>query len=497
VQRTLSSGSSGAGNPSAWTYSDIYHLKVREMRGDFGVPGFDASTRMNFLHGHGREPAIRVAWEIAMGAWAGETGMMVDRDVWRHLPEGRWSEPIVGIPLRGGVPTTESTDSAQTSVADDSRETAVSCVRPGARSDETTAAQALEEKTRDRERSVRGSAAGQAPKAYPSSHPFARRTRPEGHKHTSPDGVCVLPWGVFHSKWFAQEIVSGRATRKGLVEIKAPGYKVMQRRGRSYTRVGWQKEPLLPKHLPVYYYMPQVTDQASVLGTWCGPEDTSWVDFVPMWIAHSRVGPQPFIYTAEVLSEHAVATEAPELARRWFVSTVAARKGSTAHAWVTAEMLVTRVMRNDLAVEAMSRFYYDYYRDINGTHEPPRKHHEPWLGPDGREIVFTYLPLKQVLWVVHPTREVPPVPSEWALNTYGFTPRPHQVQSVTRPLTRHDTSYPVAPKGWPKSVPWCNSPEARSTSVVPGQNGYHTCYIVHMWDVKPMYNTLSQMSSLK
>jgi hypothetical protein len=147
-QRQLSNGSSSAGGPSGWSYGDVYHLKVQEMRGQLAVPGFDSTTRYNFLHGHSRESEIRQAYEIVTGAWVGETGMVLHKNVWRHSPGGRGT----GSSLR-----------------------------------------------------------------------------PEGHKHTSPDGVLHFNSHIFHNKWCAQAFLAGKLTKKGLLEIKAPGYKVSQR----------------------------------------------------------------------------------------------------------------------------------------------------------------------------------------------------------------------------------------------------------------------------
>jgi hypothetical protein len=463
-QRQLSNGSSGYGIPPGWTYSDVYHLKVQEMRGDFGVPGFDAATRYNFLHGHGREPDIRVAWEIVMGAWAGETGMLLHRDVWRHLPNGRFT-------------TVSSSSSSSRSVG--------SAELPGA--DPHTPL---------------------PPATTPPS-------LPEGHKHTSPDGVVVMAHGVYHNRWFAEGLLNGTFSRKGLIEIKAPGYKVMQRRGRNYKQQGWRKRPIEVPHLPVYYYVPQLVDQLDIVGNWGGEQDAQWVDFVPMWTAHGRIGPQPFFYVLELLQARNIQQDHPSMAARWFVATLEARKQGTPQVWVTGEMLVTRVLRNNELTAELARCYYRYHADIHGTHEPPRIHHAKLTGKNEKELQVTYIPMKKVVWVIHATSDVPPVPCVWAQNMYGCVPRPHEVQVVTRALTRHDTTYPTPPNNWPGGI--SNWPPAAGVPCASGSQpaSYHTvetaarptedppigaymsCYVIHFWNVKPMQNTLSQMAELK
>jgi hypothetical protein len=457
-QRVLSNGSSNYALVAGWAYADIYPLKVREMRGELGAPGFDVPTRHNFLHGHSREATVRVAWEVATGGLAAETGMLLNRNVWGYLPEGRFTEPRAGVEPRGGVNVQ------------------------------------LRHATTDARR--------------------MGRSLPEGHKHTSPDGVVVMPHGVHHTRWFAHELLAGRVTRKGLLELKAPTYTVMQARGRNYKRDGWQRQPLRPMHLPITYYTFQTVDQADTVASWCGSKDTAWVDFVPMWLAHERVPPRPFHYVSEVLPNRTARTvrvEAPAataLSRRWFVSSRAELSGPAhpVHIWITGQMLVTRVMHSKAAARAMAMHYYDYHHDIHGTHPPPRKHQarlravgaNPGLPVE--DVHFTWFPVKQVVWAIHPTREAPPVPCHWALNTYGLdcATRGHQVQIVTRPLTRHDTECVSAPLGWPtRTVPWCTTPLERAKPIVLGANGYMSCYVVHFWDATPRQSTMEELYALK
>jgi hypothetical protein len=132
----------------------------------------------------------------------------------------------------------------------------------------------------------------------------------------------------------------------------------------------------------------------------------------------------------------------------------------------------------------MFRECYAYYHDITSNHYVDTKHHKPIRTPDGAKIPITYIPMKQVVWTIHPTAQAPPVPAYWPLETYGLTPGPHQVQTITLPLTMHDTTYPTPPAGWP--LPANTWP-----------NGFMTCYVVHYWDAEPMTNTVEEMYDLK
>ena len=106
---------------------------------------------------------------------------------------------------------------------------------------------------------------------------------PDGHSHTSPDGLVYVPRGVYHNKYARKWGFNG----KGLLEIKAPGYSAMRTRGRSYRVGKWHLAPLVAPHVPVTYYAFQMMDQMETLSSWpCGRGDTQWVDFVPQWIAH-------------------------------------------------------------------------------------------------------------------------------------------------------------------------------------------------------------------
>ena len=487
LQRMRSNGSSGAGGASGWSFSDVYHLKVDEMRGLLGAPGFDPNTQYNFLHGHHREDMIRKPLEIVMGSWVGETGMLLHRDVWCHDParRGQDQRKATGKGKGDGKRRRKTLRSGKLSLGKCGR---VSVVR------------------------------GPTHKSKRSSE------RPDGHKHTSPDGVCVLTRGVYHNKYMLRALKRGEISRKGLVEIKAPGFVLMGNRGRRYTSRGWQQKELVPQHLPIYYYAPQLVDQQSVVGSWCGTKDVQWNDFVPMWTAHGRSPPRPFFFTHEVLRDRDLQSSHPSLSERWFVDRVTDRRGATPQVWVTGEMLVTRVMRNARMEETMAHFYYSYYKDIHGTHKVKNMHHEKLLDSvTGEELPMVYVPLKQVVWLIHPTPETPPVPCEWALNEYGPTPEPHQVQVVTRPLTRHDTDFPCPPHGWPttqgqrpagksKSKPENGYPKSdlqpfpldphfpRAWGVHPSSDapmGYMSVYVIHFWDEKPRSNTIAEMSVLK
>jgi hypothetical protein len=451
--RALSTGSSSAATPAGWAYSDVYHLKVDQLRGVLGTPGFDLRTLYNFMHGHGRESEIRVAYRIVMGAWVGETGMLIDRDVWAYHP--------TAAPDR-----------------------AAGCVAPGSCSAGLVEGQVYPRPRRH----ANGPMEEDERKNEDRPHGTWEQVRnsalwPEGHKHTSPDGIVATEPGIHHNCWFATQVERGNLTRFGLLEIKAPAWTVMQRRGANYLRRGWQKQPVLPPHIPISYYLFQVMDQLKVTGTWSGDDRAQWCDFTPMWMAHGRIGPKPFFFVEEVVRGRSLRLEDAAATQRWFVPTLEARKESDPHLWITGEMLVTRILRSEDFVRAMFAEYYAFYRDIRGNHPVPPKHHKPMQTPTGQHIPVHYLPLKQVIWTVHPTKEVPPVPCVWALDQYGLQPSEREVQMVTRPLTRHDTTYPRPPTGWPlDGSAW--------------PNGYMTCYVVHFWEMTPMVDTVEDMYRL-
>jgi hypothetical protein len=303
--------------------------------------------------------------------------------------------------------------------------------------------------------------------------------------------VVVTEPLLFHNRWFADLQLAGKMTRFGLLEIKAPGWTVMQRRGANYKRKDWKSKPILPMHLPIYYYLFQMMDQLAVTSTWAPEERTQWCDFVPMWMAHGRIAPVPFYYVDEVLrqqdafvDQHHAPGGRMSSVSKWFVHTLEDRKAAVPRVWITGQMLVTRVLRNEEFITAMYREFYAYYHDITSNHYVDTKHHKPVRTPAGDKIPVTYLPLKQVIWVIHATAETPPTPCIWALDNYGFAPGPHQVQSVTLPLTKHDTTYPEPPEGWP--LPQESWPD-----------GFMTCFVVHFWDMKPITNTLEEMYDLK
>jgi hypothetical protein len=559
AQRILSNGSSSAGTPSGWSYGDDFHLWLMLKYGGFGEPGFDKATLHNFLHGHGREDAIRVAYRIAMGAWAGETGMHLHLDVWRHHPAARRR----GASHRDGL-------GLATRVAPSSVD-----LVPTLLSDAWKAS---------------ASVGGRLPRLSADEWRSARNTDlwPEGHSHTSPDGLVYFPEGVHHNR----ACMSWSVSPKGLLEIKAPGYAPMRNRDRSYNTDSWMTAPINPPHLPVTYYVMQIMDQLEVMSSWpCGSADTQWADFVPQWIAHERSPPKPFVYRLDTQRCEATGGLLPDWARdsesehcvwrkRWFTaetmhqrniryarqalyeqqlgaalhsrrhvkprglgvdanthtksqpltsSTVATDnsdpdKGTArnkrilaspfptksrntdlpsppkTHVWLTGHSLVTRVRRCEPLIRAMMHDYYAYYVAArNKLHMKPLrmpKMRDPnsvsrahTIGTSAasavEEIKVTWVPIKEILWVVHPTPETPPVPSEWALSKFGPNPSETDVQHFTCPLDYANVDRGVVPEGWPvDTCPW-------------PQGAWCTVFIVHFWDEQPRQSTMTELKEMK
>jgi hypothetical protein len=536
-QRQLSNGSSSAGAPSGNAYSDIFHLMCEMKQGKHPPEDHDRQTLDNFARGHYREPQIRDATDIVSGGWFGESGMHLHLDAWRHHPG------YAKIMMMGG----DETDSDSDSDSDDDDEMIPLPIKivKLPRRDRAKHTRGKRIKPRDPKKKRNSEEGRCVCGAYPGCiacygsdsesdsefewsddppeikeeeairkdrRPHIQKRRkltgaqawakarssdawPEGMKHTSPDGLAYFPPGVFHTKYELELFLAGKIGRKGLLEIKAPGFGPMRSRGRAFksdrkAKTPWQEKPVHVPHKVPPYYAFQVQDQMEVMSSWpAGKADFKWCMFVPMWTA---VPPKPFVYVVEKIprwfqNKFPSDTEAAKIIYDCFFidknpppNTPPTKQTKV---WVTGHLHWSLVLRDDVFIKAAYQHFYEFYNIITKHKKAPKKFHLEMKDEHGKIIKLTTIPTKTIVWSVHTTPETPPVPSYYALDKYGLDPKPHEVQSVTRKMTIHDTDSVASPPGWPSDKNW-------------PLDAFITVFVVHDWDAKPMRQTLKELKTL-